>query len=89
MRTTITYKEASVFFETTYANKCVAKKNRINYTTFGAPMSQRTFNSSQYRFSFNGKEKLDETYEDGNEYDFGNRIYSLRLAKWISLDPLQ
>lgn len=70
----------------------IAKADVISandYYPFGAPMSQRTFNSSQYRFSFNGKEKLDETYEDGNEYDFGNRIYSLRLAKWISLDPLQ
>ncbi len=41
-----------------------------------------------YRFSFNGKEKDDETYGGSNEYDYGDRIYNPRLGRWLSLDPL-
>jgi RHS repeat-associated protein len=41
-----------------------------------------------YRFGFNGKEKDDETYGEGNEYDYGFRIYSSRLGRFLSVDPL-
>jgi RHS repeat-associated protein len=43
---------------------------------------------SKYRFGFNGMEKDNETYGDGNEYDFGARIYDARSGRWLSLDPL-
>lgn len=42
----------------------------------------------QYRFGFNGMEKDNETYGEGNAYDFGARIYDPRLGRWLSLDPL-
>lgn len=38
-------------------------------------------------FSFNGKEKDNETYGVENEYDFGARIYDPRLGKWLAFDP--
>lgn len=44
---------------------------------------------AQYRYGFNGQEKLNETYGNGNAYDFGARIYDSRLGKWLSTDPLQ
>ena len=40
-------------------------------------------------FHFNGKENDNETYGNGNVYDFGARIYNPRLGIWLSLDPLQ
>jgi len=43
----------------------------------------------KYRFGFNGKEKTDEIYGDGNGVDFGARIYDGRLGRWLSVDPLQ
>jgi RHS repeat-associated protein len=43
---------------------------------------------SGYRFGFNGKEDDNETYGDGNEVDFGARIYDGRLGRWMSVDPL-
>jgi RHS repeat-associated protein len=57
---------------------------------FGMPMPNRTYSlsSTKYRFGFNGKERDDETYGEGNEYDFGARIYNPRLGRWLSLDPL-
>lgn len=42
-----------------------------------------------YRFGFNGMEKDDDTYGEGNAYDFGARIYDSRLGRWLSVDPLQ
>jgi RHS repeat-associated protein len=42
---------------------------------------------TEYRFGFNGKEK-DKNVTIG-DYDFGARIYDGRIARWLSLDPLQ
>ncbi len=39
-----------------------------------------------YRFSFNGKEKIDEINGSGNDLDFGARIFDSRLGKWLSVD---
>lgn len=41
-----------------------------------------------YRFAFNGKEKIDEAYGEGNAYDFGARIYDPRIGRWLATDPL-
>ncbi|MBX7204091.1 MAG: hypothetical protein K1X81_01580 [Bacteroidia bacterium] len=43
---------------------------------------------SGYVFGFNGKEHDDETYGEGNAYDFGARIYDARLGRWLTEDPL-
>jgi RHS repeat-associated protein len=39
-------------------------------------------------YSFNGKEKDDEVYGDGNFQDYGMRIYDARLGRPLSIDPL-
>jgi RHS repeat-associated protein len=41
-----------------------------------------------YKYGFNGEEKDDETYGNGNEYDLGERFYDPRLGRMLSLDPL-
>ena len=41
-----------------------------------------------YRFGFNGKESDDEISGEGNQYDYGFRIYNPRLGKFLSVDPL-
>ena len=41
-----------------------------------------------YRYGFNGKEKDGEVSGDGNQYDYGFRIYNPRLGKFLSVDPL-
>jgi RHS repeat-associated protein len=41
-----------------------------------------------YRYGFNGKEQDGETYGNGNEYDYGFRIYNPRIGKFLSVDPL-
>ncbi len=43
---------------------------------------------SQYRYGFNGKENDNEVSGDGNQYDYGFRIYNPRIGKFLSVDPL-
>ncbi len=45
-------------------------------------------NRSSYLFGFNGKESDDEVSGDGNQYDYGFRIYNPRLGRFLSVDPL-
>ena len=51
-------------------------------------MPGRSHNDSLFRFGFNNKEKENETYGQGNEYDYGFRIYNPRLGKFLSIDRL-
>jgi RHS repeat-associated protein len=61
----------------------------LDYYAFGDPMVGRTFTGANgYRFGFNGKEKTDEVSGNGNNYDYGFRIYNPRLGKFLSVDPL-
>lgn len=49
-------------------------------------MPERKFDDgSEYRYGFNGKE-LDNNM-DGNNYDYGFRIYNPRLGRFLSIDP--
>lgn len=64
------------------------EKKCVNCYPFGAPMPGRTFNSSEYRFGFNGMEKDDEIKGSGNHYTTEFRQYDPRLGRWFSIDPL-
>lgn len=44
--------------------------------------------SGNYRFGFNGQEKLDELKGTGNSYDFKFRAYDPRTGRFFSIDPL-
>jgi RHS repeat-associated protein len=43
---------------------------------------------SGYRYGFNGKENDNDVKGDGNQQDYGMRIYDPRLGKFLSSDPL-
>lgn len=60
-----------------------------DYYPFGMEMPGRdtTFKTG-YRYGFNGKEMDNETYGQGNEYDYGMRIYNPRVGRFFSVDPL-
>lgn len=51
-------------------------------------MEGRFRNTPAYRYGFNGKEKDPETSGEGNQYDYGFRIYNPRIARFLSVDPL-
>jgi RHS repeat-associated protein len=48
----------------------------------------RTFSSSSYRYGFNGKENDNEIKGEGNQQDYGMRIYDPRVGRFLSTDPL-
>jgi uncharacterized protein (TIGR02594 family) len=41
-----------------------------------------------YRYGFNGIEKDNEIYSEGNAYSFEYRIHDARLGRFLSVDPL-
>jgi RHS repeat-associated protein len=59
-----------------------------DYAPFGMQMVGRTISAGAYRYGFNGKENDKETSGDGNQYDYGFRIYNPRLGRFLSVDPL-
>ena len=61
-----------------------------DYYPFGMQMPGRKFStaSSSYRYGFNGKENDNEVKGDGNQQDYGMRIYDPRLGRFQSVDPL-
>ncbi len=44
--------------------------------------------SRGYRYGFNGKENDNEVKGNGNQQDYGMRIYDPRLGRFLSVDPL-
>ncbi len=59
-----------------------------DYYPFGMLMSGRSYSSPDYRYGFNGKEKIKELNGEGVNYDFGSRLFDSRLGSWLSLDPI-
>lgn len=59
-----------------------------DYAPFGMGLQGRGFDAGNYRYGFNGKEKDDEVKGEGNQQDYGMRIYDPRIGKFLSVDPL-
>ncbi|MRG44747.1 hypothetical protein GFS24_06460 [Chitinophaga sp. SYP-B3965] len=45
--------------------------------------------ASGYRYGFNGKENDNEVKGEGNQQDYGFRVYDPRLGRFLSEDPLK
>jgi len=59
-----------------------------DYYPFGSLMPGRKFSAGAYRYGFNGKENDNDVKGEGNQQDYGMRIYDSRLGKFLSVDPL-
>jgi len=60
-----------------------------DYASFGSPMPGRSFNTTDYRYGFNGKENDREVIGTGSgTQDYGMRIYNPSLGRFLSVDPL-
>jgi len=67
--------------------KVLEEKKGLDYYSFGSTLPGRQFDSPEYAYGFNGKEKDDEIKNGEDSYDFGARIYDARIAQFISVDP--
>ena len=61
-----------------------------DYFPFGSPMPGRKYSqaNANYRYGFNGMENDNEVKGEGNQLDFGERIYDSRLGRFLSPDPI-
>jgi RHS repeat-associated protein len=59
-----------------------------DYYPFGMMISGRKFSLGDYRYGFNRKENDNEVKGEGNQQDYGMRIYDPRLGKFLSTDPI-
>jgi RHS repeat-associated protein len=62
-----------------------------DYYPFGMLQPGRSYlspNGSQYRYGFNDKENDNEVKGEGNQQDYGMRIYDPRIGRFLSIDPL-
>ncbi len=65
------------------------EKKGIDYSTFGAPMVGRSYQSTNYRYGFNGQEKDDEvTGSTGTTYTADYWEYDARLGRRWNTDPV-
>ena len=76
-----------IFWEEYWEKWVYRVKKGTDVYAFGSPQPARTFNSSSYRYGFNGQEKVDEMSVDGGDLDFGARVYDSRLGRFLSIDP--
>ncbi len=70
---------------TTYSSKLTTAND---YYAYGMQMPGRDYQSSNYRYGYQGKEKENDLKGTANAYDFGARILDPRLGRWLSTDPL-
>jgi RHS repeat-associated protein len=63
-------------------------KSAQDFYPFGSKMPGRIFQATTYRYGFNGKEEDDEVKGDGNQIDYGMRVYDTRIGRFLSVDPL-
>jgi RHS repeat-associated protein len=59
-----------------------------SYYAFGMEQPGLTYNGGSYRYGFNGKENDNEVKGEGNQQEYGMRIYDPRLGRFLSVDPL-
>jgi RHS repeat-associated protein len=60
-----------------------------DYYPFGMLQPDRKWSLGSYRYGFNGKENDNEVKGEGNQQDYGMRIYDPRVGKFLSVDPLK
>jgi RHS repeat-associated protein len=73
---------ANTSFHTTFSNNHFLLSRAKNGSQSGL------WRSVSYRFGFNGKENDNEVKGDGNQQDYGMRIFDPRLGRFLSADPL-
>ncbi len=69
------------YYQTTELKKIGCKKVLTSVKTKKKTRSHHTF-------GFNGKENDNEVKGNGNQQDYGMRIYDTRLSRFLSVDPL-
>jgi RHS repeat-associated protein len=59
-----------------------------DYYPFGMQQPDRSYTLGNYRYGFNGKENDNEVKGNGNQQDYGMKVYDPRVGKFLSVDPI-
>jgi RHS repeat-associated protein len=71
--------------DTTYTAQLLSSND---YYPYGMVLPGSDYQSVDYRYGYQGKERDNDLKDGGNSYDFGARIYDPRIGRWLSTDPL-
>ncbi|GAA3954571.1 hypothetical protein GO495_31455 [Chitinophaga oryziterrae] len=85
---TVSDKKTSIFTGSVFDHYEADIVSAQEYYPFGMQMPGRGFSSGKYRYGFNGKENDNEVKGEGNQQDYGMRVYDSRSGKFLSVDPL-
>ncbi len=75
-------------FDGTAYNPTIISANDYYPGGMGMPGRKYSIANTNYRYGFNGKENDNEAKGDGNQQDYGMRIYDPRLVRFLSVDPI-
>ncbi len=68
--------------------KSLSKISSKTFSPFGVTLTNRNYNSSDYRYGFQNQEKDDELKGEGNSVNFKYRMHDPRLGRFFAVDPL-
>jgi len=63
-------------------------KMQTDYFPYGMQREDRNDQVAGYRYGYNGKENDNDVMGEGNQQDYGMRIYDPRVGRFLSVDPL-
>jgi hypothetical protein len=79
---------STVTYNNTFTHYTADVQSTTDYSAFGAPLAERTFNSTLARYGMNGQEKDNEIYGDGNAMSAEYWMYDARLGRRWNVDPV-
>jgi RHS repeat-associated protein len=63
--------------------------NSLEVSPITGPLMILPVMSYNYRYGFNSKENDDEVKGESNQINYGARVYDPRIARFLSVDPIQ
>jgi RHS repeat-associated protein len=68
--------------------KSLSQIPQNRFSPFGVTLTNRNFNSADYRYGFQNQERDDEMKGEGNSVNFTYRMHDTRLGRFFAVDPL-
>ena len=68
--------------------RSVRSRTISDYSPFGVLLPERSLNTGDFRYGFQGQEHDDEVKGEGNSINFNYRMHDPRIGRFNQLDPL-
>ncbi len=67
----------------------VGIRNISDYSPFGVLLKERTIETANFRYGFQGQESDDEVKGEGNSINYKYRMHDPRIGRFFAVDPLE